>query len=130
MLTFYYYIVFLRWYNIRVIEIRGRVGISKMPMKKDEHENLLNELLSEGLQTSRKTEILQQLRVDYGSVIDEHKQLSESNQSMKAVNEDLVVSNSKLFRQLGYENKNEPPKETKEKDFSETITIEALEKQA
>lgn len=98
-----------------------------MPMDREEHENLLNELNNPELTHERRTEILQLLRTDYGSVLEDFKNLTETNQKLKADNEDLVVANSKMFRELGYKaDGNED--ELKEKEFSETVTIEDFEK--
>jgi regulator of replication initiation timing len=96
-------------------------------MKREDHETLLNELLDSGLEQSRRTEILQQLRVDYNNVTTEFGELTENTKKLQLDNSDLVLSNSKLFRQLGVTGTPEEPKE-KQKDFSESITIEALEK--
>lgn len=98
-----------------------------MPMKREEHETLLNELLNSELEHSRRTEILQQLRTDYTNVHTEYGEISKSNERLKTDNEDLIISNSKLFRQIGIVGTPEEKKE-EEKDFSSTITIEAIEK--
>lgn len=97
-----------------------------MPMKKDEHENLLNELLTPDLETSRKTEILQQLRTDYGTVITDFGSLTETKTKLEKDNADLVISNSKLFRQIGMTGNDKEEKNHEEKEFSETVTIESL----
>jgi hypothetical protein len=100
-----------------------------MPMSREEHEALLTELLDAGLEQSRRTEILQQIRVDHVTAHSEVEDLSKANNKFKADNEDLIISNSKLFRQLGVVGQSEEGKEKeKEKEFSETINLEALEK--
>lgn len=100
-----------------------------MPMTKEEHEALLNELLSTDLEQSRRTEILQSLRVDYGKVHSDFDGLTTSNQKLQSNNDDLIVSNSKLFRQLGIVGGDEQMKKKEEEQtFSETITLEQLEK--
>jgi len=98
-----------------------------MPMKREDHETLLNELLSPELEQSRRTEILQALRVDHVTAHSEYDDLSKNNKKLTTDNEDLIISNSKLFRQLGVVG-GEEKKEVKEKEFSETVTIESLEK--
>lgn len=100
-----------------------------MVMKKEDHENLLNELLSGDIDVSRKTEILQELRTDYGTVITEHETHTSSISKLQSEKDDLIVSNSKLFRQLGIvgSSKDEQEKQ-EEKTFSETITLESIEK--
>lgn len=97
------------------------------PMKREDHEALLNELLTPELEHSRRTEILQQLRVDYGTVITEHDGFTQQVAKLQTDNSDLVVSNSKLFRQLGITNDPNAKKKEEEKNFSETVTLESLE---
>lgn len=99
-----------------------------MPLERDVHENLLNELLQSDLDHSRRTEILQQLRVDYGTVLADFNQLNETNTKLQKNNDDLIVSNSQLFRQVGIMGNPELEKKEEEKTFSETITLESLEK--
>lgn len=96
-----------------------------MPMEREKHEEILNELLNPEIEQSRRTELLQELRVDYGSVITDYTELKQSNEKLQADNSDLVVSNSKLFRQIGLTDTNEK-EEVKEKEFSETVTLESL----
>jgi len=100
-----------------------------MPMPREDHENLLNELLLPDLEHTRRTEILQLLRNDYGTVLTDFDGLTQTKDKLQKENSDLVVSNSMLFRQIGI--KDDPNKQKKEEDknFSETITLEALEKQ-
>jgi regulator of replication initiation timing len=98
-------------------------------MAREEHEALLNELLGSELEQSRRTEILQQLRVDYTDVHTQFTEISQSNKKLQTDNDDLVISNSKLFRQLGVVGGNPEEKKKEEvKEFSETVTIEALER--
>jgi hypothetical protein len=97
-----------------------------MPMTRDEHEALLNELLNPEIEHSRRTEILQQMRVDYTNVITDFEKNTQSIEKLTKDNGDLVVSNSKLFRQIGLTDTSK--KEEEKKEVSETITIEQLEK--
>lgn len=99
-----------------------------MPMKRDDHEALLNELLIPDIDHSRRTEILQALRTDYGTVLADFDGITNSNTKLKKDNDDLIVSNSQLFRQIGVLNSDESKQKNDEKTYSETITIEALEK--
>ena len=96
-----------------------------MPMERENHEAILNELLNPEIEQSRRTELLQELRVDYGTVITEHTELTQSNERLQSDNSDLVISNSKLFRQIGITDKKDE-EEVKEKEFSETVTLENL----
>lgn len=99
-----------------------------MPMTREEHETLLNELLNTDLEHSRRTEILQNLRTDYGSVISDFEENTNRITKLTADNSDLVVSNSKLFRQIGVVGSPEE-KEIEKKEFSQTVTISDLEKE-
>lgn len=101
-----------------------------MPLPRDEHEALLNELIVPDIEHTRRTEILQLLRVDYGTVLTDFSGLTEANTKFQKDNSDLIVSNSKLFRQVGILDNPEKEKEQNEKTFSETVTLESLEKQA
>lgn len=94
-------------------------------MDRETHETILNELLNPEIEQSRRTELLQELRVDYGSVITDHSELTQTNEKLQADNSDLVISNSKLFRQIGITDQKDN-EEVKEKEFSETITLEGL----
>jgi hypothetical protein len=100
-----------------------------MPMSREEHEALLTELLNPEIDHSRRTDILQQIRVDHVVAHTEVEDLTALTTKIKQDNDDLVVSNSKLFRQLGVTTtttKEQP--ELKQKEFSETINLEDLEK--
>jgi len=100
-----------------------------MPMTKEEHEALLERLLNPELEHSERTEILQQLRGDYTSVLEEHSTLTTTTEKLKAKNDDLIVANSKLFRQVGVEGQSEEKKKEEEQlTFSQTVTLEAFEK--
>lgn len=98
-----------------------------MPMSREEHETLLTELLNPEIDHSRRTDILQQIRVDHVSAHNEVEDLTKANTKFKTDNDDLIVSNSKLFRELGFTGNTKPPEE-KKKEFSETVTIEEIER--
>lgn len=98
-------------------------------MSREEHENLLNELLNSEIEHSRRTEILQMLRTDHVTGHQDMEEIGKTNSRLTKDNEDLVVSNSKLFRQLGVVGGNqEQQKEMEQKTVSESITLESLEK--
>jgi hypothetical protein len=107
-------------------------GEKFMPlMSREEHEGLLNELLNPELEVSRRTEILQQIRVDHVTGHSDYEEITKTSTKLQRDNDDLIISNSKLFRQLGTVGGNEEQKqEEKVKEFSETVTLEALEKNA
>lgn len=97
----------------------------------EEHDDLLAELLIPDLEQARKTEILQELRTDFRSERETAEELAAANAKLKSNNDDLIVSNSKLFRQAGIVGGDqETNPSTKKKELSETITIEELEKRA
>lgn len=96
-------------------------------MKREDHEALLNELLNTELEHSRRTEILQQLRVDHSTGHAGFEEITKTNKKLQTDNEDLIVSNSKLFRQLGVTTPKEE-KKIEEEEKSKTITIEDLER--
>lgn len=96
-----------------------------MPMSRDDHEKILVELNSPDLEHSKRTEYLQSLRQDYNVVLVDDEKHKASIDNLKKDNDDLVLSNSKLFRQLKVEEPKEKEIEQK-KTFSETITIEKL----
>lgn len=98
-----------------------------MPMTRDKHEELITELLNPELEQSRRTDILQELRVDYGSVLADFDGLTEANTKLQKNNDDLIISNSQLFRQVGIVG-NDDKEEIKEKEISETISIEDIER--
>lgn len=99
-----------------------------MPLTREEHEAILNDLLNPELEQSRRTELLQNLRVDYGAVITEHTENAERIKKLTEDNGDLVVSNSKLFRQIGITG-TESEKEVEKKEFSQTVRISDFEKE-
>jgi Phi29 scaffolding protein. len=98
-----------------------------MPMTREQHETLLNDLLNPELEQSRRTEILQEMRVDYGTVLVDDETQKSKIKKLELDNSDLVLSNSKLFRQVGITEPNK--KEDEQKDFSQTVTLEQLEKE-
>lgn len=100
-----------------------------MVMPRDDHEALLQELLSPELEHTRRTEVLQALRADYSSVTQEHEEHTKKLEKQTNEINDLVTANSKLFRQVGIVDGDESKKkEEEQKSFSETITLEELEK--
>jgi regulator of replication initiation timing len=98
-----------------------------MPLiERDKFEEILNKLHGE-IEHSEKTDLLQQLRVAQGNAYNEFEDIGKQLNKIKEDNNDLLLSNSKLFRQLEI-TKPAPPEEEKKKELSETVTIEQLEK--
>lgn len=98
-----------------------------MLIEKEKHEGLLSELLQEDLTTTRKTEILQELRVANSIAHEEFSKTEKQLNTLKTQKDDLVVSNSMLFRQLGTQQLDKESKQKEEqKTFSETVTLEDI----
>lgn len=98
-----------------------------MLIEKEKHEGLLSELLQEDLTTTRKTEILQELRVANSIAHEEFTKAEKQLNTLKTQKDDLVVSNSMLFRQLGTQQLDIESKQKEEqKTFSETVTLEDI----
>ena len=98
-----------------------------MGLDRDGHEALLNELLDSELETSRRTEILQELRVDYSTASQSIEDFTSKTAKLQSDRDDLVVSNSKLFRQLGVVGDDVKEEEVEKKEYSETVTLEEIE---
>jgi hypothetical protein len=96
-------------------------------MERSKFESLLNDLNNPELEHARRTDILQELRVAQSTAYKYEEDTTKKINHLEKDNNDLLLSNSKLFRQIG--NDLNPPKEEEtKKEFSETITIEQLEK--
>lgn len=95
-------------------------------MDREEREELLSELLNPELEMSRRTEIAQQFRT-WGDEVDTSiVELTETKQKLQKEKDDLIVSNSKLFRQLGVTGDGDE-NEIEEQEFSESVTLESIE---
>lgn len=99
-------------------------------MEREKHEELLNELLQEDLTIDRKTEILQDLRSEHVATHESYQELAGTKSKLEKEKNELLLSNSKMFRQLGVVGNPELEKEKEEKEFSETVTISELESNA
>lgn len=96
-----------------------------MPMTRDEYEELLGKLNNAELPHSERTELLQTLRADYSGVLDDHQKFETNLEKLQKDNDDLVLSNSKLFRMTAIDKKDDDNPED-DKDFSENVTLESL----
>lgn len=99
-----------------------------MPMSKEEHNEQLEKLLDPDLEHSERAEILQTLRTDYGTFHSDYESVSTEKEKLQKVKDDLIVSNSQLFRQLGTLDNKETSKEEETKNFSETVSVSSIEK--
>lgn len=96
-----------------------------MPMTREEYEDHLSKLNNPELTHSERTEVLQLLRADYSTVIDDHQTYESNLSRLKQDNDDLVLSNSKLFRMAGIDKKEDDTKPD-EKEFSESVSLSKL----
>lgn len=100
-----------------------------MAMEHARHEEILASLNNPELAVTERTELLQELRADYGSVLTDLTTQATTIEKLQSTNDDLVIANSSLFRQAGFAGSSEEEKKKEEeKTFSETITLEALER--
>lgn len=100
-----------------------------MAMEHERHEEILSSLNNPELAASERTELLQELRKDYGAVLTDLTTQTQTIEKLQSTNDDLVIANSSLFRQAGFAGSSEEEKKKEEeKSFSETITLEALER--
>jgi hypothetical protein len=97
-----------------------------MSFNREEHDNLLSELLTPDLDASRRTEILQSIRDNYTEATTSMEVLAKDKEKLEKDNSALVVANSKLFRSSGIV-VDDKPKNDEKKEFSQTVTIEQLE---
>lgn len=100
-----------------------------MPMERDRHEEILAQLSDGELNHDEKIDLLQELRTDYGSVLEDTEKFTKDIDKLKDDNYHLTVSNSKMFRNLGIQDDPDKQKEQEEKDLSETITVSQIEQQ-
>lgn len=94
-----------------------------MPMKPEEHEEILNTLLNPELEQSDRTELLNKLRADYGSVITDHRDMTGNLEKLNKEKENLLITNSQLFRERGIAQYPDDKKEVKDKEIAETIKV-------
>lgn len=96
-------------------------------MARDEHEEILNKLLDPEIEQSERTELLGTLRNNYNTTVTSFDEANSTVEKLQNDNSDLIISNSKLFRQVGIVGNEDKEKEVEEKEFSETVTLEQLE---
>ena len=96
-------------------------------MARDEHEEILNKLLDPEIEQSERTELLGVLRNNYNTTVSSFDEANSTVEKLQNDNSDLIISNSKLFRQVGIVGNEDKEKEVEEKEFSETVTLEQLE---
>lgn len=99
-----------------------------MPMPIDDHNAILEQLNNPELTHSERTEALQKLRADYNDFHQDFNKTNETNTKLQKDNDDLIVSNSQLFRQAGIVGNKDKIEENESKNYSETITVSAIEK--
>ena len=99
-----------------------------MPMPREEYQNLLAELLIPDLDHSRRTDILTEIQNEYNGTTGEYEDLQTKNEKLLKDNNELILANSKLFRMQGITEDTKEKEKEKEKNFSESVTLEDLEK--
>lgn len=98
-------------------------------ISREEHENLLSELMNPELEHARRTEVLTAIRAHDDVFNREYSSLEQERDKHKTNYEDAMVANNKLWRQTSYfEKDSDDFKKQEDKALSETITIEDLEK--
>src|SRR5690625_525741 len=100
------------------------------PMEREKHEEMLNKLLDKDLEQSERTELLLTLRQDYSTVLADFEDNTKRMEKLEKDNNDLVFSNSQVFRQLGTTQDSEIDEQEQQKSFSEEVTISQLEDNA
>lgn len=97
------------------------------PMKPEDHEEILNKLLNPELDQMERTNLLNDLRADYGTVITDHRENTETLGKLKQDKETLLMTNSQLFRERGIQQyPPEDQKEIKQKEIAETIQVDDI----
>jgi len=91
---------------------------------------LIDELNTGEMDVSRRNEILQIIKVQHDHLNESLGSASTQMEQMKKDNYELSLANSKLFREVTFTKEESKTPETKEKEFSETITLSDLEKTA
>jgi uncharacterized tellurite resistance protein B-like protein len=93
-----------------------------------DYNEILNQFINGTVSDEERPTALQQLREAFTVSYDDLKTLVDGNKKLLKETNDLTLSNSKLFRQLNSGTENTLQPKPKEKSFSESITIEDLEK--
>uniref|UniRef100_UPI0006526477 Gp7-MYH7(1777-1855)-EB1 chimera protein n=1 Tax=Homo sapiens TaxID=9606 RepID=UPI0006526477 len=73
---------------------------ASMPLKPEEHEDILNKLLDPELAQSERTEALQQLRVNYGSFVSEYNDLTKSHAHLERMKKNMEQTIKDLQHRL------------------------------
>lgn len=97
-----------------------------MAMTKEEHDEIIVELQTEELETSRRVELLQSLRDDYTGVHATLNEFTETQDKLKKKNDDLLLSNSQMFLKLG----TTPEERKKEEEKPKTKSLAQIEQEA
>lgn len=94
-------------------------------MTREEYENLINNVRENLDETTRATHSENFLNMisSYNSKLDEIESLKEENTNLKKDKDELLLTNGKLFQQIGFPNKQEKVNEEKN---DEKIKIEDI----
>lgn len=94
-------------------------------MKHEDFEKLIGEVLdNSGDGRAQNTELLQQIREEHASQIEQVKKVTAENEKLSEDNDDLVTANSKLFAQAGYNVGGGD--DVSDKDVADTIHVDDL----
>lgn len=95
----------------------------------EEYEERVNKLLNPELSHADRTEILTEMKQDYGTVLTDLDDFNSKVEDLETKRQDLLEANSKLFRQLpsNYQKDEKQEKEEQEEERAKTITISELE---
>lgn len=97
-----------------------------MALTREQQEEILNNLNNPELDHIARTENLQLLRTHLGETDSTITKQTESIEHLQKDNSDLVVANSKLFRQIGIQDDPSLKQQEDKKEFSETVSLESL----
>lgn len=100
-----------------------------MPMDLERHEEILGLLNNPETTHEERTNLLTELRSDYGRVLQEHADFTKRVEELETENGDLLKTNSMLFRDMGSREdptKSNPTPEEQEQELAETITLNDL----
>jgi len=96
------------------------------------HEEIMIALNDKETSLEERTAMLQELREDNAKMIGDFETFTNKQKELEEENKELLLTNSKLFRSQRYydDTFEKQEEEQKKKSFSETATIEDLERGA
>lgn len=98
-----------------------------MPIELEKYLELTGKLANPEISVAERTQIVMELTEDYKTVHDDFKKLNDERDTLKSQVADITQGHSILMQKLGM-TVTETEEVMKEKELSETITLEDLEK--